>query len=91
MEFILWLLASPFLVLRAAFRALRRARYYRLSYAAAIRCRSCRAPISLVGHWRCGCGYTYRGHLLRECPVCGSLPRMVRCFRCGLTEVLPEP
>ena len=90
-RFILWLLASPFLVIKFLLRTVRRARYYQVAYTTAIRCTSCRENISLVGEWRCGCGYTYRGHLLRECPVCASLPRMVRCFRCGLTEVLPEP
>ena len=90
-EFVLWLLASPFLALRALVRAVRRVRYWRVAYAPSLPCGHCGEPIFLVGEWRCGCGHTYRGHVLRECPVCGSLPRMVRCFRCGLTGVLPEP
>jgi len=52
---------------------------------------NCGETVSLVGLWRCGCGYTYKGHLLRVCPVCKGLPRMVRCFSCGITVKLPEP
>jgi hypothetical protein len=37
------------------------------------------------------CGFTYRGHLLRVCPICFSLPAMVRCYDCGLTTKLPDP
>ena len=88
----LWLLASPILILRWLFRLALRWRFWYLSYTPQITCQKCQATISLVGIWRCGCGYTYRGHLLRVCPVCGALPpRMVRCFQCGVTEKLPEP
>ena len=91
MDLALWLLASPILCVRWVFVAIRRWKFYRASYTPRMICRNCGAAISLVGIWRCRCGYTYRGHLLRLCPVCGSLPRMVRCFACGVTERLPEP
>src|SRR5213080_3977873 len=78
LDLLLWFLASPILFLRWIFRTVRRIRFWTVAYAPRIPCLNCHAPISLVGIWRCGCGYTYRGHLLRHCSVCGSLPRMVR-------------
>ncbi len=88
---VLWLLASPIYAVKLYFGLVRRWRFWKISYRPSIVCRSCGANVSLVGLWRCGCGYTYRGHVLRFCPVCGSLPRMVRCFQCGVTRKLPEP
>jgi hypothetical protein len=66
-------------------------RYYRLSYSPGITCRSCGEDVSLVGLWACPCGYTYAGHLMRDCPACGAFPRFIRCYGCGVTEVLPCP
>jgi hypothetical protein len=86
----LWLLASPILLVKWIVRGARRARFWRVSYSTRIVCRNCLKPISLVGMWRCGCGYTYRGHLLRFCPICASIPRMVRCHNCQTTAKLPE-
>jgi len=88
-DLVWWLLASPILFIRWVIRMVRRFRFWRMAYTPEIRCANCGAAISLVGIWRCGCHFTYRGHLLRECPICGSMPRMVRCFRCGVTERLP--
>lgn len=88
---LLWTVASPVYLLRWGFSLPRRWRFWRTAYRPSIICRNCRATISLVGLWHCACGYSFRGHLVRECPVCGSLPRMVRCYSCGLTEKLPEP
>jgi hypothetical protein len=90
-DVVLWLLASPVLLVRGLIRLVRRVRFYRMAYAAQVGCRHCGAAISLVNIWRCHCGYTSPSHLLRECPICGSLPRMVRCYSCGTTERLPEP
>jgi len=45
---------------------------------------------SLVGLWRCSCGFTYRGHLLRSCPVCREYSVRGRCYRCGVNHKLPE-
>ena len=87
----LWLLATPIFCLGAAARLLRRRRFWAVSYRATLLCRTCGASISLLGLWHCRCGYTYRGHLLRACPVCSGLPRMARCFACGATELLPQP
>jgi hypothetical protein len=85
-----WLLVSPVLLIRFLVRSFRFGGFWVMSYRHEIICRNCGAAISLVGIWRCRCGYTYKGHLLRPCPVCDALPRMARCFRCGVTEKLPE-
>jgi len=91
-DLVLWVLASPILFVKWLFRLRRRWKFWRMAYTPRILCRNCEATISLVGLWKCGgCQYTSKGHLLRECPVCGSLPRMVRCFACGVTTLLPEP
>ena|SRR5438132_1558342 len=65
-------------------------RWLRVATSPALRC-SCGEIVSLLGEWRCRCGYTYQGHLMRNCPVCFSMPRVARCYRCGLTTKLPEP
>lgn len=90
LDVVLFLLASPILFLRWVFRLIRRWIFYRMAYTVRITCRNCGAPVSLVGLWRCACGFTYRGHVLRSCPICGALPRMLRCYVCGVTERLPE-
>lgn len=85
----LFLLASPVLLVRALARAVERYEAFRVAGAEAIAC-ECGADIMLVGFWRCSCGFTYRGHVFRVCPVCKTVPRMVRCTDCGATVVLPE-
>ncbi len=90
LDLLLAVLASPVYLLRFAWRVWRHWRYLRAAAALAIEC-ECGRPIALVGVWRCGCGFTYRGHALATCPVCGRIPAMVRCYECGLTAVLPEP
>jgi hypothetical protein len=85
----LFVLASPILAVKAVRRALERYRFFRLAMERAIVC-ECGSEISLVGLWKCSCGFCYRGHLLRVCPVCGSIPCVVRCYRCGVTTKLPE-
>jgi hypothetical protein len=94
-DLILIVLASPILVLRALVRACRTLRHKRklwsLAYRARVPCDTCGASISLVGLWKCGCGFTYQGHVLRTCPVCEATPAMVRCFACGVTAKLPDP
>ncbi len=92
LDLILWVLASPILLIKWLFRLQRRCRFWRMAYTPQIVCPSCRSRISLVGIWTCStCRYTYRGHVMRKCPVCGALPRMVRCYECGVTTKLPEP
>jgi hypothetical protein len=86
----LWMLASPMYLVRWLMRLVRRWRFWRMAYTPAITCGFCGATIWLVGVWRCGCGFQAASHLLRPCPICGRLPRMVRCFACGSTERLPE-
>lgn len=90
-DVIFLVLASPVFFIRWLFQLRKQWRFWRLSYSASIECRNCKAKIWLVGVWRCTCAFTYRGHLMRVCPVCGSLPRMARCFACGITQKLPEP
>jgi hypothetical protein len=85
----LFVLASPVLAVKAGRRALERYRFFRLAMEPAIVC-ECGSTVSLVGFWRCSCGFTYRGHLLRLCPVCGTIPCVVRCYRCRVTTKLPE-
>ncbi len=85
----LWLFASPILFVRFILRMLERCRFFQFAMQPAIAC-GCGAPISLVGFWKCSCGFSYQGHLLRTCPVCITIPCMVRCYRCGRTTKLPE-
>jgi len=82
-------LASPIFFFQAVLCARRRYRFFRLAMESAIPC-ECGQMLSLVGFWRCSCGFTYQGHLLRRCPVCFSVPCVVRCYRCGLTTKLLE-
>jgi hypothetical protein len=86
----LFVFASPILAVLAGRRACERYRFFRLAMQGEIPC-ECGAVVSLVGLWRCSCGFTYRGHLLRTCPVCETTPCVVRCYRCGVTTKLPEP
>lgn len=90
LEVLLAVFASPVYLLRFGHRLCRHSGYLRAAAALAIPC-ACGQPIALVGTWHCGCGFTYRGHVLAPCPVCGRIPAMVRCYECGLTTVLPEP
>jgi hypothetical protein len=90
-EIVWWVVATPILLGRFILHAFRSFDFWALAYRHEIPCRNCGDPISLVGIWRCQCGYTYQGHLLRSCPVCDALPRMARCFQCGVTEELPKP
>jgi hypothetical protein len=89
-DLLLFILASPILALRMVVRAARTLQLLHTAARPAIACRTCGGRISLVGVWRCGCGFTYQGHLLRFCPVCGSFPRMVRCYQCQATERVPS-
>jgi hypothetical protein len=86
---VLFVLASPILTVQTLRRARARYRFFRLAMESTTQC-ECGAMVSLVGYWRCSCGFTYRGHLLRLCPVCESIPCVVRCYRCGVTTKLPE-
>lgn len=89
-DIVLWIAAIPVSILVGLVRAARQIPSWKAAYSASIPCRTCGTPISLLGQWRCTCGYVYRGHMLRPCPICHSLPRIARCLACGCTELLPE-
>ena len=89
-DLVLRILASPVRLLVALDRVLQNGSFWQLSNSPTTTCGSCKEVISLVGQWKCRCGFTYRGHLMRTCPVCYSSPRVVRCVHCGVTEKLPE-
>lgn len=88
-DWVLLALASPILFFQAVRRTMERYRFFRLAMESEMLC-ECGSPISLVGLWKCSCSFTYRGHLLRSCPVCRTVPCVVRCYRCGVTTKLPE-
>jgi len=87
---VLFLLASPVLLVLFIYRCWQHVQFLRAATTPSFAC-ECGQAVSLVGMWRCSCGFTYRGHLLRVCPICGRLPSMVRCYGCGVTAKLPEP
>jgi hypothetical protein len=89
-EFIVFCFSAPFRLIRALRRAGEHLQFLRVATLAEIPC-ECGRPISLVGLWRCSCSFTYRGHLLTICPLCLRLPKVVRCYVCGITTKLPEP
>jgi hypothetical protein len=82
----LWVMATPILAGEGIIRTVRHLYRMRRTRQGSMPCRTCGAEISLLGFWRCPCGFTYRGHLLRRCSVCGSLPVIARCLHCGATE-----
>ena len=89
-DVLVFALASPILVARGILTALRKSRFLAVASMISIAC-ECGSEVSLVGMWRCSCGFTYKGHLLQVCPICGSLPCVIRCYACGVTTKLPEP
>lgn len=89
-DLILLILASPILLVRWSVRMVKRIRFWKMAYTPHIPCRNCHSRLWLIGLFRCSCGFCYRGHLLRRCPVCSSLPRVVRCVQCSVTRLLPE-
>jgi hypothetical protein len=89
-DIVVWVLAAPILFAIFVVRCWKQVKFLRAATAPSFECQ-CGRAVSLVGMWRCSCGFTYRGHLLRICPVCERLPSMVRCYGCGVTTKLPEP
>lgn len=84
----LLVLSAPFALVVAAVRLSRQLQLARLASQESFICSTCSNEVSLLGFWRCTCGHTYQGHLLRECPVCSSIPKMARCFECSATRML---
>jgi hypothetical protein len=85
-DFVLFILASPVLAVRYMIRFFCQLGVVNKSLRTTLPCRTCGAEISLVGLWKCGCGFTYQGNILRYCPICKLFPNMIRCYRCGTTE-----
>ena len=86
----LYVLASPVFMVVGTLRFVSRLDFLSWAAGTSIPCLSCGAEISLVGFWRCKCGFTAKGHLLRYCPNCGSFPAMVRCHLCQATRMVPK-
>ena len=82
---LLFSLALPTLIVVWLVRGARAAWACRHALSTHLKCRHCRERIELVRPWKCSCGYTFLGHLLRKCAVCGSRPQMIRCGQCGMT------
>lgn len=89
-EVLLFFLASPVFVLTLARRCWKKARFFAVASRAFLYC-ECGEAMSLVGLWKCSCGFTYRGHLITVCPLCEALPKIVRCYACGVTTRLADP
>ena len=89
-SFVVWIFSLPFALVNSLQGVREHVRFLRLAATTQILC-ECDGHISLVGFWRCSCSFTYRGHLLQICPLCGGIPKIVRCYTCGVTTKLPEP
>lgn len=87
-EALLFVLASPMLASLALLRGVRHLFRLRQAIQPSVLCKTCGAQIMLIGLWRCPCGFTYQGHVLRTCPVCHSLIKMIRCHQCGTTKAI---
>jgi hypothetical protein len=85
---LLFALASPILAVRGVLRFVRHIMFLRIAIQPTLPCNTCGDTIHLLGMWRCGCGATVEGHLLRACAVCHSFPAMIRCHRCGATQAV---
>ena len=86
---VLLLAASlPVYFVLALWRTAGAVRFARVARSHSWSCRTCGVANSFLGFWRCSCGFCYRGHLLRICPLCHSLPAIRRCERCGATEMV---
>ena len=89
-QLVLWVLASPVLLCITVRRGWKKVRFFRVAWLPHLYC-ECGAQVSLIGLWKCSCGFTYRGHLVTLCPVCSAIPKVVRCYECGVTRRLPDP
>jgi|SRR5581483_9224166 len=87
---VVFFLASPLTLCIAMRRLWRRLRFLSFAWRTQVVC-ECGEIVALLGQWKCSCGFTYRGHLVTVCRVCGSLPKVVRCYACGVTKRLPDP
>lgn len=88
LDLALLVLASPILLIRAVVRFLRHLAFLRLSIQQTLTCPTCNGTISLLGMWKCDCGHSFQGHVLSICECCGSVPSLIRCYRCGATKTV---
>jgi hypothetical protein len=86
MSLLIRVLAFPVVVALGLLKAIRALRSARYAWASSLTCRHCGSSIALVRAWRCSCGFTYVGSVLRQCPVCSARPVMARCDQCGMTR-----
>lgn len=85
---VLYLFSLPLLLIWHLIRGIRGLRSLHHAQITSIQCSNCNYHISLVGIWKCACGYTYRGHVMRCCPQCSRTANLVRCLRCQVTYKL---
>lgn len=52
-------------------------------------CPGCRHEVSLIGRFRCSCGFTYDGYGFAPCPICLDIPPYLPCSRCGVGVMNP--
>ena len=90
MVIIAYILALPFLIVWGIEQAIRYCFALACSVSPTIVCCGCGQDVVLLGVWQCQCGFTYRGHLLRPCPVCDRVPLAARCPNCRATTILIE-
>jgi len=83
-----YILAAPLLLVWAAVKAVRYVRLLIRSVSGSAVCVGCHREVPLLGIWQCECGFRYEGHLLTPCSICHRVPKIARCFHCGLTTKL---
>lgn len=59
-------------------------RYRQLSLET-LRCRFCQNEISLLGAWKCECGFSRPGNYYGRCPKCLKHPHYIDCPACKFT------
>lgn len=83
-----YILALPFLIIWGIRRMDKYMRVLVLSVSPSTPCVACKSEVTLLGIWRCSCGYTFKGHYMTPCSMCGRVPRLVRCLNCSVTTRL---
>lgn len=82
------ILLLPISIYRTIKRSVFLIRRLKRSVQTIIVCSNCSKEVSLTGMWQCVCGFQYAGHILKVCPVCHSVPNIIRCPNCGVTTLI---